>query len=489
MSLSLKISLLVPLLLTAIFAGVSFAAENSFESTWNTNWGEMRLKQESGKVTGTYTHDSGRIDATVSGSSLKGRWSEAPSYKEPGDAGDVELKMSEDGKSFTGYWRYGSEGNWNGDWTGTRASGDLKLNIPEVVPESGQSETEPVANEPTVPQNAQELLFDTTPKYIGACSLTDKASWVLDKDLNVTMVQFWYNWSAGETILDFTITKGGQEFVKGSAKRSSCDPYQRSWCNASFSVNKVFPKGSYASKVSAAKQCLKPGGTGTVRLYGPSEQPKTPAVLETPVVTSTASLGTSDWFAGKCQGSTPMLYVEDRTLQSGSKARLPVMVCNASNLSNMDLEVSYDPAILSFISTDKGSLNSSSMLQSNAKDGRVKVSYAQNGGSSGNGSVAYVNFNVAGSSGASTKISPTVNSAKDSSGSNFDPSVKDGTFTVGQNIKGDCDGDGLVSSRDALAALQMAVEKVEVNLCYDVTGDGKVDSSDAREILKKAVGK
>jgi hypothetical protein len=67
-------------------------------------------------------------------------------------------------------------------------------------------------------------------------------------------------------------------------------------------------------------------------------------------------------------------------------------------------------------------------------------------------------------------------------------SVRPGSFTVGTGQKGDCDGDGVVSSRDALAALQMSVEKIALDLCYDVTGDGKVDSSDARELLKKAVG-
>jgi hypothetical protein len=88
--------------------------------TWNSDWGEMILQQSGNEVSGTYTHDQGRIQATVSGSKLIGTWSEAPSYSPTGDAGDVELMMSQDCRSFSGNWRYGSEGDWSGGWIGTR---------------------------------------------------------------------------------------------------------------------------------------------------------------------------------------------------------------------------------------------------------------------------------------------------------------------------------------------------------------------------------
>ena len=52
---------------------------------------------------------------------------------------------------------------------------------------------------------------------------------------------------------------------------------------------------------------------------------------------------------------------------------------------------------------------------------------------------------------------------------------------------GDCDGDGELTVKDALTAIQMSVVKLAVDMCYDYNGDGKVDSSDAREMLK-AIG-
>jgi hypothetical protein len=90
-----------------------------WNGTWETNFGQLELQQVGDFVHGTYTHDQGKIEATVSGDKLIGTWSEAPSYGAPSDAGDFEFIMSEDCKSFSGTWRYGSAGSWE-DWTGTR---------------------------------------------------------------------------------------------------------------------------------------------------------------------------------------------------------------------------------------------------------------------------------------------------------------------------------------------------------------------------------
>jgi hypothetical protein len=54
--------------------------------------------------------------------------------------------------------------------------------------------------------------------------------------------------------------------------------------------------------------------------------------------------------------------------------------------------------------------------------------------------------------------------------------------------KGDCNGDGKITSLDALCALQMAVGKRAEDLVMDVTGDGSVTSLDARKILRIAAG-
>ncbi|MFQ5570614.1 MAG: hypothetical protein ACE5G0_13105 [Rhodothermales bacterium] len=92
----------------------------SFSGTWDSSWGTMTLTQDGASVTGTYTHDEGRIEGTIINGVLIGTWTEAPSRTPPNDAGDVELTLSADCMEFSGSWRYGSTGTWNGGWTGTR---------------------------------------------------------------------------------------------------------------------------------------------------------------------------------------------------------------------------------------------------------------------------------------------------------------------------------------------------------------------------------
>lgn len=79
-------------------------------------------------MSGNYTHDSGRIIGTVSGSTMRGEWSEAPSYSGFWDAGKFEFVISDDCNTITGNWGYGASST-DGGWTGTR-----------VIPEPPQDE-------------------------------------------------------------------------------------------------------------------------------------------------------------------------------------------------------------------------------------------------------------------------------------------------------------------------------------------------------------
>lgn len=92
----------------------------SWTGNWNTYFGNMTLTQSGNIVVGTYEADSGRINGTAIGNRLLGTWSDAPDYTPPGQAGNLEFNMSDNCNSFSGRWRYGSEGNWSTDWSGTR---------------------------------------------------------------------------------------------------------------------------------------------------------------------------------------------------------------------------------------------------------------------------------------------------------------------------------------------------------------------------------
>lgn len=87
---------------------------------WQSKWGKMVIVQNGNEVTGTYEHDNGKIKGTIIGNKLIGTWSEAPTYLPPNDAGEFEMIIAPDGKSFTGKWRYGTTGKWESGWNGSR---------------------------------------------------------------------------------------------------------------------------------------------------------------------------------------------------------------------------------------------------------------------------------------------------------------------------------------------------------------------------------
>lgn len=99
-------------------------AEKSFGGRWKTEWGNIELKVKDRHVEGTYPHDSGRLvgDISLDGITLKGKWSEAPTFAPPNDAGDFEFILSDDGKSFKGRYWYGTRkaSDPGKAWTGTK---------------------------------------------------------------------------------------------------------------------------------------------------------------------------------------------------------------------------------------------------------------------------------------------------------------------------------------------------------------------------------
>lgn len=60
--------------------------------------------------------------------------------------------------------------------------------------------------------------------------------------------------------------------------------------------------------------------------------------------------------------------------------------------------------------------------------------------------------------------------------------------STGYALQGDANGDGRVTSVDALLALRMAVTAIPVDLAADMDGDGFVTSADASLMILKAIG-
>jgi hypothetical protein len=159
----------------------------------------------------------------------------------------------------------------------------------------------------------------------------------------------------------------------------------------------------------------------------------------------------------KCKGTTPYLYIDDRIMEKGKIIEIPVMMCNADNLANMDIAINYDSSILKIKDIIKGSLNArTSFAWNEVSAGKIKIAFASKEGASGSGSVAVMKFEVIGNAGATTTITGTVPTANKADGTKITVNINPGTFTVGTStIIGDCDGDRELTEDDAQMALQI----------------------------------
>jgi hypothetical protein len=124
---------------------------NDFEGDWQTTWGVLTIKMNGQRLTGTYPHDQGRIDGTVSedGTTFTGTWSEAPSYSLPNDAGPLVLRLSQDKSSFDGQWGDFKETKQFG-WTGKRIEVSKPVSIPIAPSSSNKTPEIPVYTKPTI---------------------------------------------------------------------------------------------------------------------------------------------------------------------------------------------------------------------------------------------------------------------------------------------------------------------------------------------------
>ncbi|MFA5555327.1 MAG: hypothetical protein WDA68_12370 [Phycisphaerae bacterium] len=86
--------------------------------TYKTSFAEMTLRQSGNRVTGTYKYRNGRIEGTLNGRTLTGRWTQSNSK------GRFVFNFNSDFSGFTGYWSYNdAQPNSSNKWDGTRTGG------------------------------------------------------------------------------------------------------------------------------------------------------------------------------------------------------------------------------------------------------------------------------------------------------------------------------------------------------------------------------
>ena len=190
----------------------------------------------------------------------------------------------------------------------------------------------------------------------------------------------------------------------------------------------------------------------------------------------------------------------------GQPVTVPVNIENASGLSicAMDVFVSYTPATLVISEVQRTILTLQYDFAVNIVEpgiARISLAAAECGTPLfGPGTLFNLIFTVPGAAGAASPL--TFDVLKTDLYVNADLvnpvplTLVNGAFTVqAAYVRGDLNGDGVVTPADAAIALQLAVEKKppypptpEQAVAGDVNGDGRINSADAALIMRMAAG-
>jgi hypothetical protein len=86
----------------------------------------------------------------------------------------------------------------------------------------------------------------------------------------VTRVDIWYHWAAGESSVGYTLSGGGRSLTNGVLSRAECDPYQTAWCVARGALNTALAPGRYEFRLDRASVCQNAGsgGAGFIKVWG-----------------------------------------------------------------------------------------------------------------------------------------------------------------------------------------------------------------------------
>jgi hypothetical protein len=204
-----------------------------------------------------------------------------------------------------------------------------------------------------------------------------------------------------------------------------------------------------------------------------------------------------------------MLFIPDAQGESGKQVRLPVSIANADGLdmSQVRINVSYDPAVLSAVEIEKTALSADygwdkAVSQENdavratlAGTDVAKTLY-------GEGALFYILFDVIGSSGQQTELKFDFSKTEFYIRDEFDPlplHIEDsGVFTVstvseGCYFLGDVNGDCQLSKADVDLTLDISVGKLiatkKQRNAADLSGDGHIRANDATLILRLIANK
>lgn len=134
------------ILLSVFLLPCYFGVSQNASGSYNTDFNEMTIAQNGSKVTGTYKHQNGRVEGTLSGHSLTGFWFQS------NGKGKLIFEFNADFTAFTGKWSY-NDATPSSKWNGTRIAGPEKKSQPA---QASQQVSKPLTQKTATAATASE---------------------------------------------------------------------------------------------------------------------------------------------------------------------------------------------------------------------------------------------------------------------------------------------------------------------------------------------
>jgi pyruvate/2-oxoglutarate dehydrogenase complex dihydrolipoamide acyltransferase (E2) component len=196
---------------------------------------------------------------------------------------------------------------------------------------------------------------------------------------------------------------------------------------------------------------------------------------------------------------------------AGATVQVPVYLNKASDLANLNFDLSYDGAVAkaSGKATKGTLLGSHALFESNLSQvGAAHIGFAGTSGVTGSGVIAYVPFTIVGAPGSHTSLELKDTAANTSTSARPTIALAAGEIVVAGAAPPPTNPpqptpttpnpptptptptpEKTFTALDALKALQMSVGLLAPDMAYDLDKNGQITSNDARLILSRVVGR
>jgi hypothetical protein len=125
------------------------------------------------------------------------------------------------------------------------------------------------------------------------------------------------------------------------------------------------------------------------------------------------------------------LVVKDISAPAGSELSVPLVVQNAEQLYLVDIEVSYDPAVLEFSHIELGDIAQNGIVEATeVRAGLLRIDLVDTTGISRDGNLVTISFNVIGNEGTGSSIGITSKAIKNLDNNDVPANLVGGEISV-----------------------------------------------------------